>query len=249
MANRKPLIMGVIPARYKSKRFPGKVLADISGKPMIQHVYERSKKSKLLNDVIVATDDTRIKRAVEKFNGNVVMTSKKHKSGSDRIAEVAKKLNADIIVNIQGDEPLINPKMIDQVVTPLLHDSNIYMSTLIRKITDPKDIKNPNIVKVVVDKNNFALYFSRSMIPYQDVSESSGAYKHIGIYAYRKDFLLKFSKMKQSKLEKIEKLEQLRVLENGYKIKVVETNYNTISVDTPKDIKKVERTIKIGKSG
>jgi 3-deoxy-manno-octulosonate cytidylyltransferase (CMP-KDO synthetase) len=214
----------------------GKPLAEINGKPMIYHVYQRAKKAKFVDDVIVATDDKRIKNAVEKFNGKAVMTSKEHKSGTDRVAEVARSINADIIVNVQGDEPLISPEAIEQAVMPLIEDKNIVMSTLMTGITKSIEYEDPNTVKVVTDKDNFALYFSRSLIPYPRGNDCPTVYKHIGVYVYRKDFLLQFADMPQTSLERTEGLEQLRVLENGFKIKVVETDYDSISVDTPRDL-------------
>ena len=233
----------VIPARYGSTRFEGKPLAEINGKPMIYQVYQRAKKAKCVDDVIVATDDERIKNAVEKFNGKAVMTSKEHKSGTDRVAEVAKSIDADIIVNVQGDEPLISPEAIEQAVKPLIEDKKIRMCTLMTKITEEAEYGNPNIVKVVTDKEGFALYFSRSLIPYPGEKEHLKVYKHIGIYVYRKDLLLEFADMPQTPLERIEGLEQLRVLENGFKIKVVETDYDSISVDNPEDLEVVKKII------
>jgi 3-deoxy-manno-octulosonate cytidylyltransferase (CMP-KDO synthetase) len=226
----------VIPARYGSTRFEGKPLAEINGKPMIYHVYQRAKKAKFVDDVIVATDDERIKNAVEKFNGKAVMTSKEHRSGTDRVAEVARSINADIIVNVQGDEPLISPEAIEQAVMPLIENNNIVMSTLMTKIAKSIEYEDPNTVKVVTDKEGFALYFSRSLVPYPREKERLKVYKHIGIYVYRKNFLLELADMPQTSLERIEGLEQLRVLENGFKIKVIETDYNSISVDTPRDL-------------
>lgn len=252
-------ITAIIPARYASTRLEGKALLDIAGKPMIQHVYERTKKAKLISDVIIATDDKRIFDAVKGFNGKVVMTSPDHKTGTDRIAEAANNTTADIIVNVQGDEPLIEPDMIDEVVLPLLRDTSILISTLKTKIQDEKEVLNPNCVKVVTDKDGFALYFSRLPIPYVREQENPPIpplwgqisnlspmgkggldhYKHIGLYVYRKDFLLEFAKMGPTPLEDAEKLEQLRALENGYKIKVVETKYNSIGVDTKEDLERV----------
>jgi 3-deoxy-manno-octulosonate cytidylyltransferase (CMP-KDO synthetase) len=232
-------IIGVIPARFGSTRFPGKALADIGGKPMIQHVWESSSKSKLINELYVATDDKRIFDAVGMFWGKAVMTSPKHKSGSDRIGEVVKNIKCDIVVNIQGDEPFINPLNIDKAIKPLIQDSKIMVSTLCTQIKNKEEIDNPNVVKVVTDKNGFALYFSRHSIPYnRDNSKGVSYYKHIGLYVYRKDYLMKFIKMKPSKLELTEKLEQLRILENGERIKVVVTNIDSITVDTPEDLKK-----------
>jgi len=213
---------------------------------MVQRVYEQAKRSTLLTDVVVATDDERIVSAVESFGGNVKMTPIDIQSGSDRIALVAKKLTADIIVNIQGDEPMIDPKLIDQTIRLLIDDKNAVVGTAVKKTTDHQDVFNPNIVKVVLDNNNYALYFSRSPIPYvrdakKDDHWFTGTifYKHFGIYAYRADFLQLYTTLKQSALEIAEKLEQLRVLENGYKIKCVITEYESLPVDTTDDLIKV----------
>lgn len=231
-------IVGIIPARFASTRFPGKPLILIDGKPMIQRTYEQAVKSKLLSSVVVATEDKNIFDAVKKFDGNVVMTSVKHKSGTDRIAEAAAKMECDIVVNIQGDEPFIDPGNIDIAIRPLLEEKNLNVATLACKFTSAADLEDVNKVKVVFDKNYFAMYFSRNIIPYDvdDILTVENYFKHIGLYVYRKDFLLKFSKMKMSKLEKPEKLEQLRILENGEKIKVVLTNKDSVSIDTPEDI-------------
>ena len=238
-------IIGVIPARYGSSRFEGKVLADIAGKPMIQWVYERAKKSKTLDELLVAVDDLRVQSRVEGFGGKTVLTGAHHKSGTDRIAEVVEKMPADIVVNIQGDQPLIDPDMIDEAVQPMIDNDKIQMSTLKRQI-EKDEFDDPGVVKVVVDDQDFALYFSRSLIPYRRYDEDMRIYEHVGLYVYRKDFLLKISKMPQGYLEKIESLEQLRVLEKGYRILVVETKVDKaagVSVDTPQDIAKVERLI------
>jgi 3-deoxy-manno-octulosonate cytidylyltransferase (CMP-KDO synthetase) len=235
-------IIGVIPARYGSTRFPGKAVAEINGKPMIQHVWENSSKSKLINELYVATDDKRIFDAVNGFWGRAVMTSKKHNSGSDRIGEVVKNIKCDIVVNIQGDEPFINPLNIDKAIKPLTTDKNIQVSTLCTRIKNKNEIDNPNVVKVVTDKNGSALYFSRHTIPYnRDNAKGINYYKHIGLYVYRKDYLMKFVKMNPSKLELTEKLEQLRILENGGKIRVVVTNIDSFTIDTIDDLKKINR--------
>jgi 3-deoxy-manno-octulosonate cytidylyltransferase (CMP-KDO synthetase) len=248
-------ISAIIPARYGSTRFEGKPLADILGKPMIQYVYEGVLQSKLIDEVIVATDDQRILEAVQQFGGKGVMTSPEHSTGTDRISEVAKKLRSDIIVNVQGDEPLIKGSIIDKAIRPLLKDDTLPMSTLMTRIDDAKEWLNPHIVKVVVDQKGFALYFSRSPIPFPRdlnvnklLASSSGeqrilpkrVFKHIGIYIFRRKFLLRFSKMKPTPLEKLEKLEQLRALENGYRIKVTAVDYEPLCVDIPEDIQKVE---------
>ena len=235
-------IIGVIPARYGSTRFPGKALADIGGKPMIQRVWESASKSKLINELYTATDDKRIFDAVGKFWGKAVITSAKHKSGSDRIGEVVKNIKCDIVVNIQGDEPFINPLNIDKAIKPLMQDSKIMVSTLCTKIKNKEEIDNPNVVKVVTDKNGFALYFSRHAVPFnRDNAKGVTYYKHIGLYVYRKEYLMKFIKMKPSKLELAEKLEQLRILEDGERIKVVVTNIDSVTVDTKEDLKKLKR--------
>lgn len=247
-------ISAIIPARYGSTRFEGKPLVDILGKPMIQWVYEGVCQSKLVDEVIVATDDHRILETVQKFGGRVMMTSPDHPAGTDRVAEVARKLRSEIIVNVQGDEPLIKGFIIDKAIRPLLKDESLDMSTLMTRIEDVKDWLNPNQGKVVVDQKGFALYFSRSPIPFpRDLNMeqilrnpvekrgifSKRVFKTIGLYVYRRAFLLRLAKMKPTPLEKIEKLEQLRVLENGYKIKVVPVDYEPIGVDTPEDLQKV----------
>ncbi len=235
-------VVGIIPARYGSTRLAAKALADILGKPMIQHIYERAKEASVLDEVIVATDDERIKKAVSDFGGKTVLTSKEHTSGTERLAEVVFDLDVKVIVNIQGDEPLIHPSMINDVAYALLENKELVMSTLKHRISDEKEFDNPNVVKVITDKNNFAVYFSRSPIP-NFLRKKEGLditlYKHIGIYAYTKDFLLTFKGLKPSRLEEAESLEQLRAIEHGYKIKVLETRHETISVDTQEDLDKV----------
>ena len=240
-------VIGVIPARYSSTRFEGKVLANILGKPMLQHVWELAKEALLLDDLIIACDDERVLNVAKEFGAKVIFTAKAHTCGTDRIAEVVNPIDVKIIINIQGDEPLIHPVMIDSIAQTLLDDSSISMATLMKKIEKPKELDDPNVVKVVVDKNNFALYFSRAAIPYQAKNsqvKSPVYYKHIGLYGYTKDFLFTYKNLPVSNLEGIECLEQLRVLEEGLKIKVVETKYETIGVDTPEDLKKVEEYIK-----
>jgi len=236
-------VIGVIPARWASTRFEGKVLAMIKDKPMIQHVWERSKQSECLDDLIVACDDDRVYSAVEQFGGKAVFTSKDHVSGTDRIAEVVESMDGNIIVNIQGDEPLICPTIVDSLVKALMDDSSCSMGTVIKVISKKEDLKNPNIVKVVVDGEMNALYFSRSLIPYNRNNDETIYYKHVGIYAYRKDFLLSYKNLPKSNLEKAECLEQLRVLEYGFKIKTVVTDIDTIGVDTLKDLARVEKLI------
>lgn len=231
-------VVGIIPARYHSTRLEAKPLADINGKPMVQHVYENATKSPILDQVIVATDDSRIMEAVEKFGGQAALTSKDHSTGTDRISEVAENLDAEVVINIQGDEPFVKPGMLDEVVNPLLEDKNIPMCTLMHEI-DKEDFDNPNVVKVVTDKSGFALYFSRSLIPYPRYEEGYRAFEHIGIYSYQKDFLVTLSKSKPTPLEKSESLEQLRALENGFRIKVILTkDYIPFSVDTQEDLER-----------
>jgi 3-deoxy-manno-octulosonate cytidylyltransferase (CMP-KDO synthetase) len=236
-------VLGILPARYASTRFPGKPLALLGGRPMVQWVYKRACQAKLLTEIIVATDDSRIFDTVVKFGGRVVMTSHDHPSGSDRIAEVAAKSDAEIIVNIQGDEPLIEPAAIDLGVKILLDNPMAQVGTLVRPIRDAADLRNLNIVKVVFAQDNTALYFSRSPIPFcRGVIEDTDwlrhhtYFKHIGLYVYRRDLLLQFVKWPPSALEKIEGLEQLRLLEHGVKIHVATTEYEARSVDMPEDL-------------
>jgi 3-deoxy-manno-octulosonate cytidylyltransferase (CMP-KDO synthetase) len=239
-------VIGVIPARYSSSRFEGKVLANISGKPMIQLVWERAKQALLLEDLIIACDDERVANVAKEFGAKFVFTAKEHVSGTDRIIEVVNPIDVKIIINIQADEPLVHPVMIDSIAQALLGDSSISMATLMKKIENPKEINDRNVVKVVVDRNNFALYFSRAAIPChaQNSEEKSPVYyKHIGLYGYTKDFLFTYKNLPISNLERIECLEQLRVLEEGLHIKVIETKYETIGVDTPEDLKKVQEHI------
>jgi 3-deoxy-manno-octulosonate cytidylyltransferase (CMP-KDO synthetase) len=235
-------VVGVIPARHGSTRFPGKPLALILNKPMIQHVYEQVSKSKLLDSVVVATDHEEIKAVVEGFGGQAVLTSKSHETGSDRIEEVASKVEGDFFVNVQGDEPLIRPELIDALVSAA-KESPTSVITAKTKIQNEEDIASPNVVKVVTDTNGNALYFSRSAIPYNRAQKEHTYFKHLGIYLYPKNILSQFVKLPQSSLEEIEMLEQLRLLENGFTIKVVETNYDAVGVDTPEDIQKVENIL------
>ena len=240
------MILGIIPARLASTRLPSKPLADICGKYLIQRTYESAKKSKFLDDIIIAVDDERVENICKSFNAKTIMTPKNIASGTDRLAYAAKILTKpDIIVNIQGDEPFIPGIMIDQAIEPLLFDESIKASTLAKKFSSIEDFNNPNFVKVVFDNNNDALYFSRSPIPYyRDIKLEFDnpnlflPYKHIGLYVYRREVLLKFASLPQGTLEKLEKLEQLRFLENQIKIRVVETEYDSISVDTPEDLER-----------
>jgi len=238
--------IGVIPARYGSTRFPGKPLADILGKPMIQHVWERASRAKTLEKVIIATDDERILKKAKEFGAEAILTSLSLSSGTERAAEAAKDLEVDIVANVQGDEPLIEPQAIDEAIKSLINNPKIPMATLAYRMIKKKEIEDPNVVKVVFDKDNFALYFSRAPIPFSRLrAPDSGlrTYKHLGLYIYRKEFLAKLIQLEPSPLEKIEGLEQLRVLENGYKIKVVETKYDSVGVDTPGDLEKVKAMI------
>lgn len=239
--------VGIIPARYASTRFPGKPLVEIAGRPMIHHVYERACRAKL-EEVIVATDDQRIFDAVIAFGGEAIMTSPYHPTGTDRIAEVAERLSAaTILVNVQGDEPLISPEAINAVVAALEGDPDAAMCSVMTPLTDPELARNPNQVKVVTDLRGNALYFSRAPIPGvpANVHLEFAPWKlHVGLYAYRRDFLLAFTKLRPSPLEKIERLEQLRALENGYRIKMVEcAETGSIGVDTPEDLQRVRAII------
>jgi 3-deoxy-manno-octulosonate cytidylyltransferase (CMP-KDO synthetase) len=232
-------ILGVIPARYASSRFPGKALATLAGKSMIQHVFERVAMAKYLNAVVVATDDERIAKEARKFGAQVRMTSSSHLSGTDRVAEVASADPASIIVNVQGDEPLIDPAAIDAAILPILDEPSIQMVTLSKRIEDEREISDPNVVKVVTDRFHNALYFSRSAIPHVRVGGDKPVFfKHTGLYVYRRDFLLRYPDLPVGPLEEAERLEQLRVLENGFKIRVVETEYESFGIDTPADMER-----------
>ncbi|HUQ93196.1 MAG TPA: 3-deoxy-manno-octulosonate cytidylyltransferase [Bryobacteraceae bacterium] len=228
-------ILGVIPARFASSRFPGKALALLAGKPILQHVYERAAQARYLTQVVIATDDERIYDAARSFRAPVRMTGSGHLSGTDRVAEVASADSASFIVNIQGDEPLIDPAAIDAATLALLDDIDAPMATLKKRIEDPAEIHNPNVVKVVTNFQGDAIYFSRCSIPY-DRGASAIYFKHIGLYVYRRDFLLNYSQLPVGPLEQSERLEQLRALENGYRIRVMETDYESLGVDTPEDL-------------
>ncbi len=238
-------IIGIIPARFASTRFPGKPLVYIAGKPMIQRVYEQAKKCNLITDVLVATDDKRIEQAVKLFGGNVVMTSAKHKTGTDRCYEALKKIKGkyNAVINIQGDEPFIHPKQIAKVAS-CLSQQQAEIATLVMKVNKVDELLNPNTIKVVVDKKKNAVYFSRTMIPYyrdkklEDAIKSHTFYKHIGIYGFRTDVIAKLTKLKRSSLEIAESLEQLRWIENGYKISVKLTSLESHSIDSPEDLLK-----------
>jgi 3-deoxy-manno-octulosonate cytidylyltransferase (CMP-KDO synthetase) len=223
---------------------PGKALADIGGRPMIEHVYRRAAAALSISSVLVATDDDRILEAVRSFGGAACMTSADHQSGTDRLAEVASDLACDIIVNVQGDEPLIEPAMIDEAIEPLLVDPLVVMSTLRRRIENPADLQNPNVTKVVVDREGFALYFSRAPIPFvREGAPPAAAWRHVGLYVYRRDCLLQLAGLPPTELERSESLEQLRALEHGIRILAVETKFDSIGVDTPEDLERVRRLV------
>lgn len=240
----RPRVVGVIPARYASSRFPGKALAELQGKPMVQHVVERARRARLLDEVLVATDDQRILDAVLAFGGKACMTSVAHPSGTDRIAEVVRELPCDLVVNIQGDEPLIEPRVVDRAVEPLARDATIPMGTLARPM-EPDEAADPSKVKVVLDQHDFALYFSRSPIPYlRDGAGAAGArpyWLHIGLYVYRREALLRLATLPPTPLEQRERLEQLRALEHGFRIKVVRTEHESFGVDTPADLERMRK--------
>jgi 3-deoxy-manno-octulosonate cytidylyltransferase (CMP-KDO synthetase) len=254
-----PLCAVIIPARYASSRFPGKPLVLIAGRPMIQHVYERARQARLVDTVLVATDDARIVAAVEAFGGQAVMTSAAHPSGTDRIAEVAAQRAYEIVVNVQGDEPCIAPQAIDAMIAPLRHDTTLAITTLAHPLRDMADLLSPHVVKVVVDRQGDALYFSRAPIPYDrqawppaphilaaagaPLTAPPGCYRHLGLYAYRRDVLLQLARLPQTTLEQVEQLEQLRALEHGYRLRVVQTTYESVGVDTPEDVRRAEQIL------
>ncbi len=251
-------VVAVIPARWQSTRLKGKVLADINGKPMIQHVWERVSKAHSVDDVIVAADKEKVIKAVESFGGKAVFTSPEQPSGTDRIAELANGIDADVFINVQADEPLVHPLMVDELAQVFEYEKGLQMATLIKRIHHKEDINDPGVVKAVVDRKGYALYFSRSPIPFIREKEeqaellpdstispdiSARYFKHIGLYSYTKDFLFTYTNLPKSMLEMDEKLEQLRVLEHGYKIKTIETRYDTIGVDTQEDLEKVRQVL------
>lgn len=237
-------VIGVIPARFASTRFEGKVLADLSGKPVIQHVWENARKATSLNDLIIACDDERIKNVAQDFGANTILTSRQHTSGTDRVAEAVRDIDVNIIINIQADEPLIQPSVINALAQEMISNSNLVMATIRKKIDDYQEINDPNIVKVISDKDEFAIYFSRFPLPYFRNSELPRRYyKHLGIYAYTKDFLYTLKNLPPSYLENAEKLEQLRVLEAGFKIKMIETQFDSFGIDTEEDLLKVKRVL------
>ncbi len=248
--------VAIIPARFDATRFPGKLLALLKNKPIIQHVYEHATRASLIDYALIATDDRRIYDVVCEFGGNAVMTSSDHASGTDRIAEAASDIDCEYVVNVQGDEPFIRPEMIDDVVKLLQNDTTTSISTLAKKITDRAEISSSHVVKVVTDEKGYALYFSRAPIPYyrdewQDPDSITmednriEVFKHIGIYGFRKNDLMKFTSMKKGRLEDIEKLEQLRALAAGMKIKVGVTEYETHGIDTIDDLRKAEEWLSI----
>jgi 3-deoxy-manno-octulosonate cytidylyltransferase (CMP-KDO synthetase) len=242
-------IVVIIPARFQSTRFPGKPLADLDGRPMIEHVYRRAAASRVVSRVIVATDDLRIATAVTAFGGQVRLTRADHLTGTDRLAEVAATLACDLVVNVQGDEPLLDPRAIEEAVAPF-GDPAVQMSTLYRRIDHPADLSNPNIVKVVMDRAGYALYFSRAPIPYARDPRGGWPplYRHIGLYAYRRSTLLVLAALEPTPLERAESLEQLRALEHGIRIKGIETSYDSLGVDTPDDLEQVRRLLTVPSS-
>lgn len=247
-------VICIIPARYESSRFPGKPLADLCGHPMIEWVYRRSETTRNIEKTFVATDDQRIFDVVEKFGGNAIMTTGDYHSGTDRIADAVKDIPCDIIVNLQGDEPMMHPDTIDSAVSSLRNDSGAHVSTAMIRIREKEDFLSPNVVKVVCSRNGRALYFSRSPVPSLTRADKNASFagfygfKHLGLYVYRRESLLSFPEMEQTFLERLEKLEQLRFLENGYNINVIETEYDSTGVDTPGDLEKLKEKIENGSS-
>lgn len=239
-------VIAVIPARYGSSRLPGKALAQIDGVPMIVRVWRQASKARFLERVIVATDDERIARAVREAGGDVEMTASTHQSGTDRIAEVAGRIPADIYLNVQGDQPFIAPEDVDAVAGAMRNDDTIAMATLAAPIVDPEEWRNSNKVKIVCDERGDALYFSRSPIPFprDGTGVPANALRHVAVYGYRRDFLLKFASLKPGVLEQVEKLEQLRAMERGYRIKVVASVAPSLEVDTPEDLARANEAAK-----
>ena len=247
MAPASPTVWAVIPARFAATRLPGKPLVTLVGKPMIQRVWERVKLAKKITKVVVATEDERIRAAVQAFGGEAVMTRSDHRSGTARIAEVAAGSAADIYINVQGDEPLVAPEAVDALVDTITEDANVHLATLAVPLTNPSDIMDTHIVKVVLDFEGDALYFSRAPIPWvRDTGNAVHArhLKHLGLYAYRRDALLDYDTLPPGDLERVEQLEQLRWLENGYKMRVAETEFDSVSVDVPDDVPRVEELIR-----
>jgi len=242
-------VLAVIPARHASTRFPGKPLAPIAGRPMIEHVYERLRQAGKISRVVVATEDERIKKAVESLGGEAALTRRDHRTGTDRVAEVAAHIPAEIYVNVQGDEPLIDPGTVDGLVEAMLENSEMRIATCCAAIDQANDIMDPNIVKVVRDFDGNALYFSRAPIPWVRETAQTIAprfWKHLGLYAFRREALLEFPTLPPGELERVEQLEQLRWLENGFRIGVVETDYDAVSVDVPSDVERVEKLLAAG---
>ena len=259
-------VLAVIPARYGSVRFPGKPLALLHGKPMIQHVYEQVAKAKRVQEVVVATDDERIIDAIRRCGGTAILTSASARSGSERVAEIARTRDANVVINVQGDEPLVHPDMVDQIAEFLERHAAVPMASLMTSLRDEAEAASPNVVKVVVDRDGFALYFSRAPIPYvRNAQDGSGlgargsgrlttaqspqprAYKHIGVYGYQRHFLLQFPYLEPTPLEQAEQLEQLRALEHGHRIKLLETVHDSVGVDTPEDLRRVEQCLAKGR--
>jgi 3-deoxy-manno-octulosonate cytidylyltransferase (CMP-KDO synthetase) len=235
-------VLAVIPARYQSSRLPGKALAEIAGRPMIEHVYRRASGARSVHAVVIATDDERILTAVDRFGGVAVMTAASHTSGTDRLAEVAATTPCELIVNVQGDEPLLDPAVIDAVVEPMRADRTIALGTAARRLHDASELTNPNMVKVVCDSNGDALYFSRAPIPFgRDRSAVADARIHVGLYVYRRETLLRLAALAPGRLEQLEGLEQLRALEHGIRIHVVDTDYSSTEVNTPEDLERVRQ--------
>ena len=239
-------VVVIIPARYESTRLPGKPLADLNGQPMIQHVYERARLARGIDRVLVATDDERIRSAVAAFGGEVMMTDRGHASGTDRIAEVACSLDVDVVVNVQGDLPLLDPAMVDAAVTPLRADAGLPMATIKTAIHSRDEMENPNVVKVVTDRDGYALYFSRSALPYRRDGGGALGDRHIGLYAYRREFLLRFARLAPTPLEQAERLEQLRALEWGVRIKVAAVAEAAVEVDTAADLDRARAVLADG---
>ena len=245
----KPKVVGIIPARYGSTRLPGKALKLILGKPMVQRVYERALLARGLTTVCVATDDERVVHVVESFGGRAIMTSPDHPTGTDRLAEATRGIDAEIVVNLQGDQPFLNPVMIDEAVQPLLDDPALPMATLMHPIHRSEDLQDPSVVKVVVDLAGNALYFSRALIPFPRQAVPHSVCEHVGLYVYRRDFLQKLAQLSPTPLEKIESLEQLRVLEHGFRLRVIETKcsdhaFSGFSVDTEQDLVRAEAMLR-----
>ncbi|EPD99616.1 3-deoxy-manno-octulosonate cytidylyltransferase [Capnocytophaga sp. oral taxon 336] len=239
-------LIAMIPARYGATRFPAKLMQDLCGKPVIVHTYERVADTRLFDEVYVVTDDDRIEKAIREVGGKVIRSKKEHNSGSDRLAEASRDLDVDVIVNVQGDEPFTDKENLQKVIDIFAKDltKSIAVASLMERITDPDDIANPNNVKVIVNKFGEALYFSRNIIPFpRDPNTKVSYYKHIGIYAYRKEALQQFTELPPSLLEETEKLEQLRYLENGFKIRLALTNIPTIGIDTPEDLERARKRL------